>query len=106
MLTKRNIVTLILLSVFTCGIYSLYWMVVTTDELNQALPTEKSTSGGTSLILSIITCGIYGIYWQYCICRKMDELNGTTDWYVPFLFYILLSPIISNAVLQDRINKN
>ena len=63
MITKRSIGVAILLSIVTCGIYGIYWMVVVTDDTNKAINDPNGTSGGIAVLLSIVTCGIYGIYW-------------------------------------------
>ena len=64
-ITKRNLATCIILSIVTCGIYSLYWFIVITDDAKNASNDVSGASGGTALLLSIVTCGIYGIYWAY-----------------------------------------
>ena len=38
---ERNPVTVILLSIVTCGIYSLYWLYMVTSEINAALGEDK-----------------------------------------------------------------
>lgn len=107
MLTKRDVVKVVLLSIFTCGIYNLYWCVVTTDELNMALPSDKKEmSGGLNLLLTIVTCGLFNIYWQYRICKRIDELYHTDNWLAPFIIGVLLAGFIETAILQDAINKN
>ena len=40
---QRNIVVCILLSLVTCGIYGIYWMIVLNDETN-ALSGRQGTS--------------------------------------------------------------
>lgn len=57
---QRNIVVCILLSLVTCGIYGIYWMIVLNDETN-ALSGRQGTSGGLVFLFSLITCGIYEI---------------------------------------------
>ncbi|MDR3293766.1 MAG: DUF4234 domain-containing protein [Clostridiales bacterium] len=110
---KRDIVTFILLSIVTCGIYSLYWFVVTTNEIESELNEKDGTlsNGGTALLLDIVTCGIYGIYWYYKQGQRIAKLqrqvglpekdNSTT--------YLLLSVfgfgIIASALMQDDLNK-
>lgn len=112
---KKSIAKIIILSILTCGIYSIYWTVVTTNDIEYALG-EKSDgsckSGGIVVLLTIITCGIYGIYWYYKEALRLQILAedanirpcGTEPW-----VYVVLSifglEIVSMALLQDEINR-
>ena len=78
-MTNRSILTVILLSIFTCGIYLIYWMYVTTEELNANDPTEPLTNYIVAIILSIVTCFIYLFISYICIqCRLIpfNKLNS------------------------------
>ena len=108
--TNRNIALCIVLSIITCGIYSLYWMYVLNNELNQMSGDTGDTSGGMVILFSIITCGIYGWYWVYKMGGKVDAikqrmgLKGTDS---PILFLILAIlglAIVDFALMQDTIN--
>ena len=70
---NRSIPLCIILSIVTCGIYLLYWLVVLTDDLNYASGRDNDTSGALSLVLTIVTCGIYGIYWAYKMGNQLDS---------------------------------
>lgn len=106
-MTKRNIVTFILLSLFTCGIYSIYWAYVTSEELNKV---EKSTPDLMNFILAfllgIVTCGIFLFYWEYKFYSKVDKLYGTNTALIYLILSIVGFSIISEALIQDTINKN
>jgi hypothetical protein len=52
------------LSVFTCGLYSAYWLYRITLELKQTL-NETELRPGKDLVLSVLTCGLWAIYAQY-----------------------------------------
>ena len=102
----RSIVVAIILTIVTCGIYGLYWMICITDEMNQ-LAEVNDTSGGTAVLLSFITCGIYSIYWAYRLGEKRDIVehqNGSSN-----ILYLVLSVlglgILVHALAQDAINK-
>lgn len=69
---ERNIVTSIILSIVTCGIYAIYWFIVMTDDVKTAAKDTQLASGGVALLLTLVTCGIYGIYWAY----KIGELTA------------------------------
>lgn len=57
----------LLLKVITCGLYSLFWMYSTTEDLKYLSNRPDVPSGITVIILSLVTCGLYEIYWYYRI---------------------------------------
>lgn len=110
MAKNRNIALCIIFSIITCGIYSLYWLVRLTDEINEIAGIDD-TSGGMVLLFTIITCGIYGFYWAYKVGEKVDgikqgrgELSSNTG-----ILYLILSiiglSIITYCLIQNEINK-
>ena len=111
MITKRSIGVAILLSIVTCGIYGIYWMVVVTDDTNKAINDPNGTSGGIAVLLSIVTCGIYGIYWAYKQGEKLDNAKNMRG--IPSsnsnILYLVLDilglGIIAIALMQDSLNK-
>ena len=107
---ERSILSCILLSIVTCGIYGIYWFVKMTNESN-ALSKEKTASGGMAILLSLVTCGIYMIYWNYKMGKKMYEA-GTTygkDIKDNSVLYLVLSifglSIVNYVLIQQDINK-
>ena len=72
---NRSIVTAILLSFVTCGIYGIYWMIKLNDEANVASGDVNGTSGGTVFLFTLLTCGIYGLYWYYQMGKKMQVVG-------------------------------
>lgn len=69
---QKNIVTCVLLSIVTCGIYGLIWFVNLTDD-SKRLHDDGTASGGVALLLTLVTCGIYGVYWNYKAGKRMFE---------------------------------
>lgn len=109
MIQKRNVGISILLSLVTCGIYSIYWFIKLTDEANY-LSGEMSTSGGLAFLFSLVTCGIYSIFWAYNIGKKMMEAQRKAGM-IPndnSILYIILSvlglQIVVFAIVQSDIN--
>ncbi len=69
---ERNIVTAIILSIVTCGIYGIIWFINMVDDVNRICNDEKSSqSGGTVFLLSLVTCGIYSYVWLYQAGQRM-----------------------------------
>ena len=68
---ERSIVTCILLSLVTCGIYGIIWFVSITDDMKIASGDQSLPSGGMAFLLTLVTCGIYGFFWAW----KMGKAN-------------------------------
>ena len=110
-LEKRSIPKTIILSIVTCGIYAMYWLVKLTDETHAALGRENTAKGTTALIFTIITCGIYGFYWVYMMGEAITEAktkrgmhaDGNTAFIYVALYFFGLG-LISQALLQDSLN--
>ena len=109
---NRNIATCIILSIVTCSIYGIIWLINMVDDVNRVCNDEKSNqSGGTVFLLSLITCGIYLIVWFYQAGNRMYRAgqkygmpisdNGT--------LYLLLTifglGIVNYCLLQSDLNK-
>lgn len=107
---KREIVTAILLSIVTLGIYGIYWMIKMTDESN-TVTNDFSTSGGKAFLFSILTCGIYSYYWNYKMGQKMYNAGRThgKDINDNSTLYLILSifglSIINYCLIQSDLNK-
>lgn len=106
-IVPRSIVTAIILSIVTCGIYSLYWFICLTNDMNKASGRVNDTNGGMALVLSLVTCGIYTLFWAYKLGEKRDIVakeNGSSA-----ILYLVLSlfgfGIIAYCLAQDAINK-
>lgn len=107
---QRNPVTAIVLSLLTCGIYSIIWYVGLIDDL-ATLAEDHSISGGKALIFSILTCGIYGVYSYYKIgdlesTAMQKHLGVTKDNAVLYLILCLFGlAIIPMCIAQSNVNK-
>ena len=112
-MNKRNIALCIVLSIVTCGIYGIYWMIVLENETNVASGhAQDGTSGGIVFLLTLVTCGIYGIYWAYKQGEKINEAkamrNMPSDSNAGVLYLILEIfglGIIAYALMQNELNK-
>ncbi len=108
---SRNIGICILLSIITCGIYSLVWFYNLVSDLNTACPAPDDMPAGTVLLLDIITCGIYGAVWFYKAGEKVDRLktfNGEPPSHSAVLYLVLSLvsvSIIASSLLQNELNK-
>ena len=107
---NRNIVTCIVLTIITCGIYGIYWFIVLTDDIARLANDKNSVSGGVAFLLSLITCGIYGYFWAYQMGKKIyiygkDKNQMISD--NSFLYVILQIfglGIVNYALMQNDLN--
>lgn len=115
-ITKREIVTCIIFTIITCGIYAIYWFVKLTDDTNLLVNDygvsngENLTSGGMAFLLSLVTCGIYGYYWAYKQGERIDRIraargmsNGSLGVLYIILQFVGLS-IVAYALMQNELN--
>lgn len=110
---NRSIALSIVLSIVTCGIYSIYWFVVLTDEINrEKMEYAGELSGIACFLLALITCNIYGIYWAYKTGEKLDTIKAERgvptgrDSNILYLILELLGfNVIVLALAQNEMNK-
>lgn len=111
MIQSRSIPLCIILSIITCGIYGLYWLVCLANDANTASGRTQEPSGGMVLLLTIVTCNIYGLFWMYKAGEKIDSARVARG--MPSqnngLIYLLLSlfglSIVSYALMQNEFNQ-
>lgn len=111
MLQERNIAVCIILSLVTCGIYGIYWMVCMANDLNTAAETPDDTSGGMVFLLTLITCGIYSFYWLYKAGGKLESaqqkrgLPSSNNGVLYLILAILGLGIVNYCLIQNELNK-
>ena len=111
MIERRNIAVCIVLTLVTCGIYGIYWIVCLTNDVNTVSGDVNGTSGGMVVLLTIVTCGIYGIYWAYKQGEKLDFTKNNRG--IPSsnsgVLYLILQifgfGLIAYALMQNELNK-
>jgi ABC-type transport system involved in cytochrome c biogenesis permease subunit len=94
---ERNIVVIYLLTVITFGIYGIYWLVKTKEEINSL--------GGEIPTAWLLIIPIANIFWAFKYCEgfasHVKKDNNTLLW---FILYILVG-IIMPAIVQSELNK-
>lgn len=71
----RNPVTVLLLCLFTCGIYAIYYLFFAlAEDINQGLGREEFSSG-KELVLTLVTCGAWGLWYQWRVAEAIVELQ-------------------------------
>ncbi len=106
-IVPRNIGIAIILSIVTCGIYSIYWMIKLNDEVNQLAGEPGATSGAMVFVLTLVTCGIYSLYWLFKMGERCDRIKGSNS--SSGIVYLILGifglGIVAYCLMQDTINK-
>ena len=108
---NRNIVTTILLSLVTCGIYGIIWFIKLTDDSNTACGEPNQTSGGMAFLFTLLTCGIYSFYWAYKMGENMQKAGQRYGKPIEnnSVLYLVLSlfglGIVNYCLIQSDLNK-
>lgn len=111
MFTKRSVVSMLLLQIFTCGIYSIFWTLSAQDEFQLNYKREALPSGVMVLLLSIVTCGIYQLFWMYKTAQVVNDLSeevglgNPRDELLLFIIGFITAGIVFKMLIQDRMNK-
>ncbi len=102
---KRNIVTAIILSIITCGIYMLYWAIMLAKE---AVSVNDSNDNGLVEILLMIFLPFLGFFLAEQKLAKGCAAKGIAHNDNSILYLILgivgLS-IVNFAMMQNDLNK-
>ena len=115
----RNFWMYLLLSIVTCGIYSIYWWYVFVNDLNTLGQGdgEESPNYIVVILLSIVTCGLYSLYWEYKLANRLAtnaprygltfQENGTTVlmWYLVGMVLCGIGPWVAMNILINNSNK-
>ena len=101
---KRNIITCLLLSVITCGIYGIYWAFTVGRE---AVSVKDDEDGG---VLEGVLCALVPFIGFYLTEKKFAEgcyNRGIVheDRSVMYLILGLILPIVDLCIVQNDLNK-
>lgn len=108
---EKNIVLNIILSIITCGIYGLIWLVQLTDDARDYSGDTEMQSGVLALVLTIVTCGLYGFYWDYKMGKMIHDAQAKNN--LPAndnsIMYIILQlvglSIVNYCLMQSDLNQ-
>lgn len=109
MIKKRNLVTCILLTIITCGIYGIIWFVNLTDNVAY-LSEDPELSGGKAFLFTIITCGIYSFFWSYRMGKNIYKAQAQRGYPASdnSVLYVILQifglGIVNYCLMQNDIN--
>ncbi len=86
---REPIMTLIL-TILTCWIYYLYWMIVTCEDINKGLG-EKRFNWVVEFVLGFLTCGVWFLVWEWRSAEAIVEIEqrwGLQPQMEPVLLFI------------------
>jgi hypothetical protein len=97
MVKKRNIFLVYLFSIITLGIYYLFWIVSTKDDIN-----SLGAKIPTAWLLIIPIVNFFFLY-KYCegYATVVKKDNNTVLWFILFLFVCIVMP----GFVQGELNK-
>lgn len=107
---EKNIITCIILTIVTCGIYGVIWFIAITDDMKNASGDISMPSGGMAFLLTIVTCGIYGYFWIWKMAkasimakakRGMPAEDNTILYLVLQLFGL---GVVNYCLIQNDLN--
>ena len=117
--TDRSLLTYIILSIVTCGIYGYYFLYKMAKDVNIACEGDSEKTAGLLqlIVLSIVTCGIYAWIWYYNLGNRLAknasrygmtfQENGTTVlmWQIFGAMLCGIGPFIAMNILIKNTNK-
>jgi len=110
---ERDIVTCVMFSIFTLGIYTIYWFYEMTEEANALSDNELGCAGGGfAIVYSIITLGLYAWYWAYKMGDRLHLARvkrgvpcSTTNGPIYLVLSIIQLDFIGIIFMQNELNK-
>lgn len=105
---ERNIVVYLLLTLVTCGIFGIYWLIVILKDI--ATTSGEDINPWMVILLTIITCGIYGIYYSYMMGKYMVKAGENYNVKIEdnSILYLILTifgfGIVTYCLVQNDLN--
>ena len=101
---KRSIVTMIILTIITLGLYSIYWQCSFQGQLK-----EHSGQGFGAIghfFMCLFTFGIYSIYWNYAAGKRLTSIGASSDYSILYLILGLVGfGFVNMFVMQVQANE-
>lgn len=118
MIKQRSLLSLVLLSIITCGIYGIYFWYCYTEDINKVCEGDGKPSPNYIIVilLSIVTCGIYAYWWYYTQANRLQAIapkynlsfqeNGTTVilWFLFGSLVCGIGPFIAMNIMIKNMN--
>ena len=110
---ERDLITCVIFSIFTLGIYTIYWFYIMTEEANALSDDElHCAGGGLAIVYTIITFGFYAWFWAYKMGDRLHlarvkrgVLCSTTNGPIYLVLSIVQLDFIGIIFMQNELNK-
>lgn len=107
-INKRDVVKSILLSIFTCGIYQIYWTFCLVKE--SLMFTDKRGNVSFEIIISILVpfIGLYLVerkFFEGCALQGIEHKDSSVIYLVLSLLFLNIGACLSLALMQNELNK-
>ena len=105
---ERNIIVYLLLTLVTCGIFGIYWLIIMLKDI--ATTSGEDINPWMVILLTIITCGIYGIYYSYMMGKYMVKAGENYNVKIEdnSILYLVLTifgfGIVTYCLVQNDLN--
>ncbi len=114
-MTRRDPIIVLVLTLFTCGFYGLYWQFVTTSEL-KTVSGRDDLNPMVDLLLGFVTCGIWSFYVMYrnseithnvLTARAIQHENRTQTIMLLLIasFFVGVTYFLAMLFMQEDYNK-
>jgi preprotein translocase subunit Sss1 len=112
---ERSPVVVIVLMIVTCGVYSIYWLYKTSEELKNATG-DDTINPGLDLLLALLTWGLWGVYLEYRNAQKVhhalvgrdpnrkDQTQTVLILNVA-MFFVGITGFIATYLVQEELNQ-
>ncbi len=109
MVGERSIPLYLILSLLTCGLFTIYWFIALAGDI-RTLREAHEPRGIFDWIIGLLTCGIYTIICYYRYSKFVVEIQKkkameVNDISVLTLILGIFFGFVSLALIQNEVNK-
>ena len=110
MIQSRSLALYIVLSLITCGLFSIYWFISLAGDIAK-LRQKPEPRGVFDFIIGLITCGIYFLVAYYNYSKWLVEIQEKRRVRVSDISIIAVIlgifglGLVSMALIQNEVNK-
>lgn len=109
MLQRKNVVTVIILSLVTCGIYNLIWVWQTAASLHEQ-GRNSLVDPIVQFILYLLTAQVGWIIFAICADNNLNSIRAQRglpgkDNKILYIILAIVFPIALTAIIQSEINE-
>lgn len=102
---RRSILLALLFSIFTGGIYCIYWFVSITNDTNKLAPKHATMNGVAAFLMIWITGTLYYLYWSLRMGQKAGDIKQSGSEGLIYLVLALLTfGIVPLCMAQSTLN--